>query len=53
MAIAIMKKVIRDGQAPRPFFDDVINDVLTQRLKEPIEKVMGRAIELKIVKPWQ
>jgi hypothetical protein len=53
MAIAIMKKVIRDGQAPRPFFDDVINDALVQTLKTPIEKVMGRAIELKIVKPWQ
>jgi hypothetical protein len=52
-AYAIMTNVRKKGQAPRPFFDDVINDVLTQRLKEPIEKVMGRAIELKIVKPWQ
>jgi hypothetical protein len=52
-AYAIMTNVRKKGQAPRPFFDDVINDALVQTLKTPIEKVMGRAIELKIVKPWQ
>jgi hypothetical protein len=50
---AIMTNLKKYGQAPRPFFDDVINDALVQTLKTPIEKVMGRAIELKIVKPWQ
>jgi len=52
-AYAIMTNVKKYGQEARPFFDDVVNDTLTQRLKEPIERLMGKAIEIKIVSPWQ
>jgi hypothetical protein len=52
-AYAIMTNVRKYGQEPRPFFEDVVNPALTQALRGPIENVLGRAIELNIVAPWQ
>lgn len=54
LAWAIMTKIKQEGKKPRPFFDDVINDPqLIELLKKPIEKLIGRAIEVKIAAPWQ
>jgi len=50
---AIMNSVKKEGQKKRPFFEDVVNNNLIQELKGPIERVMGRAIEVSIVAPWQ
>ena len=52
-AFVIMRNKIREGQAARPFFEDVVNPDLVQILKEPIEKLLGRSIKLNIVAPWQ
>lgn len=53
LAWIIMNHKIKKGQEPRPFFTDVINENLVQVLKKPIEKVIGRAVEISIVEPWQ
>ena len=54
MAIFIMSRIKKKGKKPRPFFDDVINDPkLIELLRKPIEKLIGRAIEVKIAEPWQ
>lgn len=52
-AWAIMVNKIKKGQEARPFFTDVINENLVQVLKKPIENVLGRAVEISIVEPWQ
>jgi hypothetical protein len=52
-AYAIMTNVRKYGKEPRPFFEDVVNPALTQALRGPIETLLGRAIELRIVAPWQ
>lgn len=49
----IMSKIKRDGKAARPFFEDVVNDTLVAKLREPVEAVIGRAIEIAIISPWQ
>jgi hypothetical protein len=41
------------GQIARPFYSDVVNDALMKELEEPIMKLMGKAITIKIVDPWQ
>lgn len=54
LAFAIMKNIKKYGKKPRPFFDDVIKDPkLIELLKRPIEKLIGRAIAVKIAEPWQ
>jgi len=50
---AIMTNVRKHGQRGRPFFSDVINETLVQKLEEPISRVIGRAIKVNIVAPWQ
>tara|TARA_R110000868_G_scaffold109565_1_gene297792 strand:- start:731 stop:1318 length:588 start_codon:yes stop_codon:yes gene_type:complete len=49
----IMYRVVTQGQEPRPFFTDVVNERLVDVLKKPIEKLIGRAIAVKIIEPWQ
>lgn len=50
---AIMTNVRKKGQEKRPFFTDVVNDKLKDYLREPIEKLLKRSIEIIIVEPWQ
>lgn len=54
LAYAMINSIRKKGKAPRPFFDDVVNDPkLIELLRKPIEKLIGRAIVVKIVEPWQ
>lgn len=50
---AIMTNIRKKGKEARPFFEDVVNDKLVETLREPIEKVIGRSIEISIASPWQ
>lgn len=50
---AIMANIRKFGQEPRPFFEDVVNPHLADTLREPIEKLIGRSIEVIIASPWQ
>jgi len=52
-AFAIMTNKKKHGEKPRPFFTDVVNSKLVDTLKEPIEKLLKRSIEITIVEPWQ
>lgn len=52
-AIAITRKVIRDGKEARPFYDAVINDKLINFMRPQVEELLGRAIEINIVSKWQ
>lgn len=52
-SFAIMQNIKKHGKKARPFFDDVVNEQLTQTLREPIEALIGRAIQINIVAPWQ
>jgi hypothetical protein len=53
MAWAIQSSIIKKGKKARPFFTDVVNDTLVEQLREPISKLLGRSITIKIVEPWQ
>ena len=53
MAFAIMNKVRAEGQEARPFFTDVVNKELYNKMKAPIAKIMKRSIEVVIIDPWQ
>jgi len=53
LAWAVMRSIKQKGKQPRPFFGDVVNDKLVQELAEPISELIGRAITVKIVAPWQ
>ena len=52
-AIAITRKVIRDGKEARPFYDAVINDKLINFMRPQVEELLGRAIEINILSKWQ
>jgi hypothetical protein len=52
-SFAIMHAIRRDGKAPRPFFTDVVNKGMMKALKNPIEKLLKRSIQIKILDPWQ
>jgi len=52
-AWAIQESIKKNGKAARPFFTDVVNDALTAQIKEPIQNLFGRSIEINIVEPWQ
>ncbi len=47
------KGLIQRGQKPRKFFNDVVNPELVEVLRKPIEKLLGKAIEINIIAPWQ
>jgi hypothetical protein len=50
---AIMTNIRKFGKEARPFFEDVVNERLVDELRGPVEAVLGRAIEISIVAPWQ
>jgi len=52
-AWAIQTNIKKFGKKGRPFFEDVVNDSLIQKMRIPIENVLGRAIEINITAPWQ
>lgn len=53
-AWAIVKNKIKYGQEARPFLTDVVNDKLVDYLREPIQALLGRSIEILITEPqWQ
>ena len=52
-AWAVQNSVVKNGQKPKPFFEDVINDQLINVLKKPIQKLLGKSIKLNIISPWQ
>jgi hypothetical protein len=49
----IRKHIVEQGKEPRPFVSDVLNENIVTLFREPIERLLGRAIELNIVTPWQ
>lgn len=50
---AIMTNIKKHGKKARPFVQDVVNDQLVSILQGPIERLMGQAILIQIVEPWQ
>lgn len=52
-AFAIMTNIRKFGTEPRPFFDEVVNSALETELAEPFEALMGEAINIRILSPWQ
>lgn len=52
-AYAIMANVRKKGKAPKPFFQDVVNKALVAKMEKPISALIGRAIIVNIVSPWQ
>jgi len=53
LSYVMMRNIKEQGKEPRPFFTDVVNSKLKDVLKKPIEKLIGRSIEVAIVEPWQ
>jgi len=50
----VIRRSIREkGKEARPYFSDVVNNELNAKLREPIEKILKRSIELVIIEPWQ
>lgn len=52
-AWAIIRNKIKFGQQPKPFVDQVINAKLVEEIREPIEAIFGRALEIQITIGWQ
>lgn len=52
-AWAILKNKIKFGQEPKPFVDQVINAKLVEEIREPIEAIFGRSLEIQISIGWQ
>lgn len=52
-AWAIMRNKIKNGQEPKPFVDDVITARLIDEIREPIEMLIGKSIEIQIKLAWQ
>lgn len=52
-AYAIMTNVRKHGKEARPFFEDVVNATLIETMREPIQKIIGRAIQISIVSPFK
>jgi hypothetical protein len=49
----IRKHIVEQGKEPRPFVSDVLNENIVTLFREPIERLLGRAIQINIVTPWQ
>jgi hypothetical protein len=52
-AWAIMGSIKKKGIEKRPFFTDVVNESLYDALSEPISTLIGKAIKINIIEPWQ
>lgn len=52
-AWAIQESIKKHGKAKRPFFTDVVNEALIEQIREPISNLLGRAITVNIIEPWQ
>lgn len=52
-ASAIMMGIIKKGKAPRPFFEDVINQSTVAYLRAPIQALFGKSLTIAIASPWQ
>ncbi len=52
-AWAIQKNIIRKGKEPKPFYSEVVNEKLINFMRPQIEELLGRAILINIVAPWQ
>jgi len=52
-SFAITKYLKREGKEARPFFADVVNEKTIEYLKKPIEKLLRKSIEIRILEPWQ
>lgn len=52
-AWAIQTNIKKHGQKPRPFYTDVVNEQLVDYLAKPISELLGKAITINIVDPWQ
>ena len=52
-AWAIIRNKIKFGQEPKPFVDQVINAKLVEEIREPIEAIFGRSLEIQISIGWQ
>jgi hypothetical protein len=49
----IRRHIVEQGKEPRPFVSDVLNENIVSLFREPIERLLGRAIQINIVAPWQ
>jgi hypothetical protein len=52
-AWAIQKNIIKKGKEPKPFFSEVVNNKLADYMRPQIEELLGQAITINIVAPWQ
>lgn len=52
-AYAIMTNVRKYGKEARPFYEDVVNAALIETMREPVQAVIGRAIQISIVSPFK
>jgi len=52
-AWAVQNSIVKKGQKPKPFFEDVVNDQLINVLKKPIQKLLGKSIKINIISPWR
>ena len=53
LTYGLMNSIKKKGIEKRPFFTDVVNEKLYDALAEPISTLIGRAITINIVEPWQ
>jgi hypothetical protein len=49
----IRRHIVEQGKEKRPFVSDVLNENIVSLFREPIERLLGRAIEINIVAPWR
>lgn len=49
----IRRHIVTQGKEKRPFVSDVLNENIVSLFREPIERLLGRAIQINIVAPWQ
>lgn len=52
-AWAIQTNIKKYGKEPKPFFTEVINEALADYMRPQIEALIGEAITINIVSPWQ
>lgn len=50
---ALTYLIARNGKEARPFFTDVVNDTLINKLENDLSLLLEKVIEVKIIEPWQ